>query len=82
MTTLEKYQRVLQKVEQARQAKNRAEGAKSQLLKQLTEEFNVQLQQADKLLKKLHTEEDRLEKELTQGLMALEKEWGDKCPQE
>jgi hypothetical protein len=79
MTILEKISKLKQTLEVAQKAKNKAEGAASQILSQLEQEFEINsIKEAEKELIKLNNEIERLEKGLSIKIKEFNNKWGDK----
>jgi len=76
---IQRYQNLKKRVDDSRQEASRAEGALSQLKKDLKDQFGVgSLKDADKLLKKMEADLEKAEGVFDKALAEFEKEW-EKC---
>ena len=72
MISVEEYQRLKQKAEEARREADRLQGALAQLLRRLADEFNCKTpEEATELAKSLEAQQGRLEKKLARQIQAL-----------
>ena len=76
MTTINKYLKLKENVEQAVRKANQAEGALNQIMKQLKNEFDcVVLQEAEKKYKKLQRQARMAKEEFENAIEEFEKKW-------
>ena len=78
MTTIEKYQKLKDKVEQLERDKAKAEGALEHQLKQLKDDFACSsIEDAQKLHKKLVHKAEATAEEFEEAIATFETEWGE-----
>jgi len=78
MTTVEKYQKLVDQVETIQRDINRAEGSLSTQLEKLKEEFKCNdIESAQKLLEQLKTDANKNEKDFQAALEKFEDKWSD-----
>lgn len=76
---LDQYRRLKRQADDAKAEVDRAEGALSQLMKKLKEDFDCDtLDAAKSLLKQKTAERDEVEQKYNQELASFQKKWGDK----
>ena len=77
MANIEQLVALKARVERLQQEKDQAEGALKQSLKRLKTEFGCSsLEEGQKLLHKLHREEQQQKEAFDKALSAFEKRWG------
>jgi len=79
MSAIKKYQELQSKVERAQGNADKAEGALSQVMERLQNEFNCSsLKQAQKKLNEMIQEEEEAKEEFETAVEEFDEEWGDK----
>ena len=79
MIDLKEYQKLKDKSEKAKADFSRAEGALSQQMKKLEEDFDCDsIEKAEKLLTKLEKEEKNAEKEYEKEFTTFKEKWEEK----
>jgi predicted transcriptional regulator len=79
MITVERFQKLKRQEEESRREADRAQGALENLLKRLKEEFGcASEEEAQKLLKRLSKESEKLEASLEEKVRRLEEEYKEK----
>lgn len=74
--TTKKFLELKEQVEAAQQKADKAEGALEEVLKQLKRDFGcATIEAAQKKLKQLNKEKEKLEEEFNAGLEQYEKDW-------
>lgn len=82
MIDIDQYRQLKRKVDEARSTYERANGALSQLMEKLKEDFNCEsIDEANELLQKKIKMRDSAEKEFQQALDQFNTKWADKLEQ-